>query len=377
MTSQSNRSVGKKNAPFSKMQRNSDFPSLRDSKRSLEEEYEISPFGPYRLSAHYTLRYASGCKAVVDDFHRGRIFPLLERVFRMRAMQPLVDDLLRLSNRVCAPHLRNKFEERSPATVQALPQNRKWTAFEKASASLGQSLAYAVRSCREFEGILLDLHVVMERSDDPDPEVGHANFVYIDTVTSELFLFEPNGARFVERTNALRLLAEGIAEASSLGIQLEGPVVADVRGIQYLLGFEEPDSLHPFARSYAALAICNAVTYWTLHAWLSLSERMEFRSFLREFAERVAANPREARERILAFMVDTREWFQQDEPSNRMRYAALVHTALKADMALLHSSESSSCATLSAQVSVQLGELEYEETLEIPLSAELVSDAMA
>lgn len=262
-------------------------------RKTLLEEYDKSPFHKseclinLELSAKNCYKQPSFPPELVDN---------IEKIINVRGTMPLLNLIIRrkhVNNVVCAPHVMTRFENVRPI-VPILEFKDKWNITEKISANLAQTLLYSSIRCKQnktkFKGVLLEFLV---------NNGNHSNFIYIDIIQSPFvcYLFEPNGIQYLKTTGARTDLENAIKEANNIliGSFSENVEIADIKGVQFELGFEQNEN------EYRGIGICRAVTFWTIFQWVQ-SDILDFKQFIYTLAQEIHYNTIDRRQAIIEFM---------------------------------------------------------------------------
>ena len=294
--------------------------TLRDQRIDLEMMYEKSAFGAARVQIQLGQAFSRCRRRPALDESRVDT-GLITDIVSMRSRQFLLSRLVRPGKLLCAPHVGH---ELSGVDAPELPvTGRKWTAWQKARASLVQTLLYVASTCRaRFRGAVFALSV---------QEGTHSNVVYVDLPRGEsakCFLFEPNGTSFVARTGGLSRLRHAVARANDLapGTFETEVTLADIDGVQVALGTDASDP-----SAYEGIGVCAAVTHWAIHAWANANiDRERFDAFVQALERRVRADPARYRVILGTFLQKTTEGLTAPLGKGSV-YNAVLQAALERD----------------------------------------------
>ena len=270
---------------------------INDHSKDLEAEYNKSVFHGYSFEAEAIYTTCPGSRVLTQR-------DTIQNMFIIRGMQLITDLMIRKVSKVCAPHvinrIRNDFDNSS---AFGLPYDRKWSLFEKASANFAQTMLYVISACKKtsMRGALLPIVVGMKNGS----STLHANMLYLDTRSSPaiVYIFEPNGASFTQETDTITNVKESIRIANKLSNKitfLPEPVIAVVKGIQSAFNYTKTVTSTSITERWDGVAICSAVTYWTVYHWLNTDR--EFTEFCASLEKAIIKKPDYFKNNMMRFL---------------------------------------------------------------------------
>jgi hypothetical protein len=273
-----------------------EWSDIKYAKKRLEDAYEKSVFSAGKMSFTYrpmtdvTEKQLGGC-------------------INMRLHSFISDSVLRGCPHICVPHVQCLFVSGG----KYHPVTKKWDVLQKESASYSQTLRYVCKRCRmakngskrAYQGALIPLSVGVK-----DSTTRHSNMLYVDLRPSKAicYLFEPNGTKFIKKTDSLEKLKKAIRVANKRsGKEI---IISDVKlfdgvGVQQALGYEHVVEKHPrFTRhitAYHGIGICSAVTHWTMRKWFEDSS-IPLSDFCENLSSIIKLDPAKYRKEIFDFI---------------------------------------------------------------------------